>query len=164
MAFVVVGFALRPRLQHGDRPMAYEIVEAVQDAGDGLSFVLDGDALRQHGLEDADQEKRRKQIAIIEMRQKVGVMGAVGRQRLRGQGEGGLRLAHVAEGGGVGVQLMQSRRQRVEQRLPRGRLAGVGEEGVGVVELLLPARRRAGRRRSSASPASRRAARPVPVW
>ena len=35
MAFVVVGFALRPRLQNGDRPIADEIVEPVQDAGDG---------------------------------------------------------------------------------------------------------------------------------
>ena len=140
MAFVVVGFALRPRLQHRDRPVADEIVETLENAVNGLVFVLNRDALGQHGLEHADQKERRKQVAIVQMSQQVGVMRPVGRQDAAGEGQRGFGLAHVAEGGGRGVQFTQPGRQGVEQRLPGRDFAAFGEEGVGVVELLLPAR------------------------
>ena len=122
MAFVVVRFALRPRLQHGDRPMADEIVEAVQDAGDGRGLVVGRDALGQHGLEDADQEERRKQVAVVEMSQQVGVVRAVGRQHAspaRARTASAWRTSRKAAA--AGVQLAQPGRQRVEQRLPRAR-------------------------------------------
>ena len=44
------------------------------------AFLLDGSALRQHRLENADQEERRKQIAVVEMSEQVGVVGTVSRQ------------------------------------------------------------------------------------
>jgi|GEM_PF-3799384 len=40
MAFMVVRFTLRPRLQHGDGAIAHEVIEAADYAGDGALVIL----------------------------------------------------------------------------------------------------------------------------
>ena len=81
--------------------MADEIVEPGQYGRDGRLGVLfsRGGPLSQHYLEDAGQEERTEQLAVVEMSEQVGVMAAIRRQHASRQREHLLRLRHIAESG-----------------------------------------------------------------
>ena len=105
-------------------------------------LVSRGGPLSQDGLEDAGQEERPEQVAVVEMGEQVGVMAAIGGQHAAGQREHLLGLRHIAESGAAlrvqgRASVPTARRTAPATALSR---RARSEEGIGVVELLLPAR------------------------
>ncbi len=144
MPFVVVGLALGPSFQQRQGPVTDEVVEARQDGGHLGLVVLGGGAVahaqRQDGFEDAGQEKGLEQVGVRQVGEQVRVVVAVSGQHEGRQLQRGAGLADVPESrGAAGPELVQARAQGVEQGLPRGGRPVPGQEGVSLVQLLLPA-------------------------
>ncbi len=145
MAFVFVGFALRPSFQQGHGAVADVIVEPGQDGSLGgrrAQVALPG-TMGQDRLEDPDQEERQIQLFVGEMGQQIGVMAPVGVQQTGESRQNLLGLGDVAESGAGAAQPVQPLGQPGVQALPGTGLALPEQPGAGLVEVLLPARIRA---------------------
>ena len=99
--FVGVGLDLLLGLQHGHRPVAEEVVEPPERAGDDPVRLVPGPALGQHGLADPADEERLEQRLVGLVEQQVAMVPAIGGQDfVEDQPQHGLGLIDLAKGVG----------------------------------------------------------------